>query len=142
MYAIRSYYEIAREEIFGPVLSIIGFEDEAEAVEIGNDVIYGLAAGVWTKDIGRAVRMSKALKAGTVWVNTYRAVSYMMPFGGVKHSGIGRESGIESRITSYNVCYTKLLRRQDGAPVREVGFGGHAEVPAPVGPPGPRKQLL
>ncbi|HJS84622.1 MAG TPA: aldehyde dehydrogenase family protein, partial [Acetobacteraceae bacterium] len=87
---------IAREEVFGPVLSILGFEDEADAVRLANDTIYGLAAGVWTKDIGRAVRMSSALKAGTVWVNTYRAVSYMMPFGGMKHSGIGRESGIEA----------------------------------------------
>ena len=87
---------IAREEVFGPVLSIIGFEDEAEAIRLANDTIYGLAAGVWTKNIGRAVRMSSALKAGTVWVNTYRAVSFMMPFGGMKHSGIGRESGMES----------------------------------------------
>jgi len=87
---------IAQEEVFGPVLSIIGFEDEAEAIRIGNDVVYGLAAGVWTRDIGRAVRMTKALKVGMVWVNTYRAVSYMMPFGGMKQSGIGRESGLES----------------------------------------------
>jgi acyl-CoA reductase-like NAD-dependent aldehyde dehydrogenase len=87
---------IAREEVFGPVLSILGFEDEAEAIRLANDTIYGLAAGVWTSDIGRAIRMSSALKAGTVWVNTYRAVSYMMPFGGMKSSGIGRESGIEA----------------------------------------------
>jgi len=93
---VTNQMRIAQEEVFGPVLSIIGFEDEAEAVEIGNDVIYGLAAGVWTKDIARAIRMSRALKAGTVWVNTYRAISYMMPFGGVKNSGIGRESGIEA----------------------------------------------
>ena len=93
---VTNRMRIAQEEVFGPVLSIIGFTDEAEAVEIGNDVIYGLAAGVWTKDIARAIRMSRALKAGTVWVNTYRAISYMMPFGGVKHSGIGRESGIEA----------------------------------------------
>jgi acyl-CoA reductase-like NAD-dependent aldehyde dehydrogenase len=87
---------IAREEVFGPVLSILGFEDEAEAIRLANDTIYGLAAGVWTKDMGRALRMSSALKAGTVWVNTYRAVSYMMPFGGMKRSGLGRESGIEA----------------------------------------------
>jgi aldehyde dehydrogenase (NAD+) len=93
---VTPHMRIAREEVFGPVLSIIGFEDEAEAIAIGNDTIYGLAAGVWTRDIGRAMRMSKALKAGTVWVNTYRAISYMMPFGGMKHSGIGRESGIEA----------------------------------------------
>jgi aldehyde dehydrogenase (NAD+) len=87
---------IAQEEVFGPVLSVIGFETEEEAIEIGNDVIYGLAAGVWTKDIARAIRMSKVLKAGMVWVNTYRAISYMMPFGGIKRSGIGRENGVEA----------------------------------------------
>ncbi len=87
---------IAQEEVFGPVLSIIGFDDEEEAIRIGNDVIYGLAAGVWTQNIGRAMRMSDALKAGTVWVNTYRAISYMMPFGGMKNSGIGRENGMEA----------------------------------------------
>ena len=85
---------VAREEVFGPVLSVMGFDAEADAIAMANDTIYGLAAGVWTSDIGRAMRMSKALKAGTVWVNTYRAVSYMMPFGGMKQSGIGRESGM------------------------------------------------
>ncbi len=85
---------IAQEEVFGPVLSVIAFEDEDEAVRIANDVVYGLAAGVWTQDIRRAMRFTKALKAGTVWVNTYRAFSYMMPFGGMKRSGLGRESGI------------------------------------------------
>jgi acyl-CoA reductase-like NAD-dependent aldehyde dehydrogenase len=87
---------IAREEVFGPVLSVIGFEDETDALRIANDTIYGLAAGVWTSDIARAVRMSRELKAGTVWVNTYRAVSYMMPFGGMKYSGLGRENGIDA----------------------------------------------
>ncbi|MFT4066772.1 aldehyde dehydrogenase [Paraburkholderia sp.] len=87
---------IAQEEVFGPVLSIIGFEDEQDAIQLGNSVIYGLVAGVWTQDIGRAMRMTKALKAGTVWVNTYRAYSFMMPFGGMKMSGLGRENGIEA----------------------------------------------
>jgi aldehyde dehydrogenase (NAD+) len=86
---------IAQEEVFGPVLSVIRFKDEADALRIGNNTIYGLAAGVWTKDIGRAIRMSEGLRAGTVWVNTYRAVSYMSPFGGYKQSGIGRENGAE-----------------------------------------------
>jgi (Z)-2-((N-methylformamido)methylene)-5-hydroxybutyrolactone dehydrogenase len=93
---VRDDMRIAQEEVFGPVLSILGFEDEQDAVRLGNSVIYGLVAGVWTKDMGRAVRMTKALKAGTVWVNTYRAYSFMMPFGGVKKSGLGRENGIEA----------------------------------------------
>ena len=84
---------IAQEEVFGPVLSVIPFEDEEEAIAIGNDVVYGLAAGVWTRDMRRAFLMSERLQAGTVWVNTYRAVSFMSPFGGYKRSGLGRESG-------------------------------------------------
>ncbi|MBC2834529.1 aldehyde dehydrogenase [Paragemmobacter straminiformis] len=87
---------IAQEEVFGPVLSVIGFEDEAEAIQIGNDIAFGLAAGVWTKDIGRMMRMTKDLNVGTVWGNTYRSYSYTLPFGGRKRSGIGRENGIES----------------------------------------------
>ncbi len=106
---------IAQEEVFGPVLSIIGFDDEEEAIRLGNDVIYGLAAGVWTKDIGRAHRMVKALKAGTVWVNTYRAISYMMPFGGMKHSGLGRESGIEA-IHEYLETKSVWINTSDEAP--------------------------
>jgi acyl-CoA reductase-like NAD-dependent aldehyde dehydrogenase len=106
---------IAREEVFGPVLSIIGFEDETDAIRMANDTIYGLAAGVWTENMGRAVRMSAALKAGTVWVNTYRAVSYMMPFGGMKHSGIGRESGVEA-IREYLETKSTWISYAQGAP--------------------------
>ena len=92
---VKNSMRIAQEEVFGPVLSVIPFEDEDEAVAIGNDIVYGLAAGVWTRDIKRALTMSNRLQAGTVWVNTYRAVSFMSPFGGYKRSGIGRESGQE-----------------------------------------------
>jgi acyl-CoA reductase-like NAD-dependent aldehyde dehydrogenase len=106
---------IAREEVFGPVLCIIGFDDEAEAIALANNTIYGLAAGVWTTDIGRAMRVSSALKAGTVWVNTYRTISYMMPFGGMKQSGIGRESGIDS-IREFLETKSTWLSFAKGAP--------------------------
>ena len=92
---VKNAMRIAQEEVFGPVLAVIPFEDEDEAVAIGNDVAYGLAAGVWTQNMRRAFTMSERLQAGTVWVNTYRAVSYLSPFGGYKRSGLGRESGQE-----------------------------------------------
>lgn len=112
---VKPEMRIAKEEVFGPVLSIIGFEDENQAIEMANNTIYGLAAGVWTEDIGRAIRVSKAIKAGTVWVNTYRAISYMMPFGGMKHSGLGRESGIES-IRGYQETKSTWISYAQGAP--------------------------
>jgi aldehyde dehydrogenase (NAD+) len=92
---VRNSMRIAQEEVFGPVLSVIPFEDEDDAVAIGNDVVFGLAAGVWTQSMRRSLYMAKKLQAGTIWVNTYRAVSYLSPFGGYKRSGIGRESGQE-----------------------------------------------
>jgi aldehyde dehydrogenase (NAD+) len=84
---------IAREEIFGPVLATLTFKNEAEAVAIGNGTIYGLAAAVWTRDIKKALRTAKALKAGTVWVNAYNFYDPGLPFGGYKESGFGRERG-------------------------------------------------
>lgn len=104
---------IAQEEVFGPVLSILKFKDEDEAVDMANDSCYGLGAGVWTSDIGRAFRMSERIQAGTVWVNTYRAVSFMSPFGGYKDSGLGRENGIAA-IDSY--LHTKSVWVNTGAP--------------------------
>ena len=92
---VKNSMRIAQEEVFGPVLSVIPFRDEEEAIAIGNDVVFGLAAGVWTQNMRRAFSMAEKLQAGTVWVNTYRAVSYLSPFGGYKRSGIGRESGQE-----------------------------------------------
>lgn len=84
---------LAQEEIFGPVLAVIPFENEAEAVALGNASPYGLACGVWTRDVSRAMRMIPAMRTGVVWVNTYRALAAQAPFGGVKDSGFGRERG-------------------------------------------------
>ncbi|MEK9962949.1 MAG: aldehyde dehydrogenase [Betaproteobacteria bacterium] len=109
---VKNDMRIAQEEVFGPVLSVIKFKDEDEASRIANDIRFGLGSGVWTSDIGRAIRMSEKIQAGTVWVNTYRAVSYMSPFGGYKDSGIGRESGIEA---IYQYLQTKSVWINTGA---------------------------
>jgi len=87
---------VCREEIFGPVTCAIPFEDEEEALSIANDSSYGLACGVWTNDLKRAHRMVANVQAGAVWVNSYRRLHWAVPFGGVKDSGYGRDSGLES----------------------------------------------
>ncbi len=87
---------IVRKELFGPVVSALGFKDETEALMLANDTNFGLASGIFTRDVGRALRVSKAIRAGIVWVNTYRVVSPIAPFGGYKDSGYGRESGMEA----------------------------------------------
>ena len=87
---------MTREEIFGPVLSVIPIESEEEVIRQANATPYGLAAAVWTKEVQRAHRVAHALKAGTVWINAYRAISFTAPFGGYKESGIGRENGLEA----------------------------------------------
>jgi aldehyde dehydrogenase (NAD+) len=90
---VRDEMKIAREEIFGPVMSILRFDDLDEAIERANHTTYGLTAGVWTRDVSKAHRVAAALKAGTVWVNCYDALDVAAPFGGYRQSGIGRELG-------------------------------------------------
>lgn len=113
---VRNDMRIAQEEVFGPILSVIEFEDESEAVKLANEIPYGLVAGVWTTSIPRALRLSKALHVGTVWVNTYRSYSYMVPFGGTKRSGLGREHGIEA-IDEYLETRSVVISTDDGPPV-------------------------
>jgi aldehyde dehydrogenase (NAD+) len=90
---VNNNMKIAREEIFGPVATAIPFKDENDAILQGNDTEYGLAAAVWTRDVGRAHKVARALKAGTVWVNCYNQLDPISPFGGYKQSGFGRELG-------------------------------------------------
>ena len=87
--------KIAREEIFGPVLSALKFTDIDDVVRRANDTSFGLGSGVWTRDISKATQVSRRLKAGSVWVNSYQLMDPAVPFGGYKMSGYGRESGVE-----------------------------------------------
>ena len=110
VFAARPDMAIAREEVFGPVLSVMAFSGEEEAVRMANDTAFGLAAGVWTADVRRAHRVAHAIRAGTVWVNAYRAVGPMAPFGGFKASGMGRENGLEAlhEYTEHKTVWVEL----------------------------------
>jgi (Z)-2-((N-methylformamido)methylene)-5-hydroxybutyrolactone dehydrogenase len=112
---VRNEMEIAQEEVFGPVLAVIPFEDEEDALRIANATRYGLAAGVWTENLSRALRVTRALRAGQVWVNTYRSLAVQTPFGGFKESGFGREKGeqaLDEYLASKNVMidFSNLAR--------------------------------
>lgn len=93
---VHNRMRIAQEEVFGPILSVIKFRDEQHAIELANDTRFGLAAAVWTQNVHRAHRVAHRLRAGTVWINAYRVVSFATPFGGFGESGLGRENGMDS----------------------------------------------
>jgi acyl-CoA reductase-like NAD-dependent aldehyde dehydrogenase len=100
------------QELFGPVLSVMTFDTEAQAVALANDTRYGLASGVFTRDLTRAHRLTRALRAGIVWVNTYRAVSPIVPFGGYGLSGLGREGGLDA-VLEYTRTKSIWIRTSD-----------------------------
>lgn len=106
---VKNGMRLAQEEIFGPVVALIPFTDEADAVLQGNDVPYGLAASIWTQDLNRAHRVAKAMKVGTVWVNTIYEIDPIAPFGGFKQSGLGKELGEES-VDTYTQIKTVVVR--------------------------------
>ena len=118
---ITNDMRIAQDEVFGPVMACLTFEDEEEAITIANDTRYGLGAGLWTEDMRRAFRVSNRLQSGSVYVNSFRVVSYMSPFGGYKQSGIGRENGLEA-IREYQQT-------------KSVWFNLNEDAPAPFGKP-------
>lgn len=119
---VENSMRIAQEEIFGPVVSILPFSDEEEAVAMANDVAYGLTAGVWTNDVGRAHRMISLINAGTVSVNTYPAVHWTLPYGGFKLSGFGRENGLEA-IGLYTESKTAVIDLAGQTPPPDFGDG-------------------
>lgn len=106
---VESEHEIAREEVFGPVLTVQSFSSDEEAIAIANDTVYGLAASVWTRDLSRALGVSDALNAGTVSVNTVDALSAMTPFGGVKQSGFGRDLSLHA-FDKYSALKTTWIK--------------------------------
>jgi len=107
---VSNAMKIAREEIFGPVLSVIEFEDAEEAIRIANDTPYGLAAAVWTRDISKAHLTARALRAGSVWVNMYDGGDMTAPFGGFKQSGNGRDKSLHAfdKYTELKATWIKL----------------------------------
>ncbi|TGW06010.1 aldehyde dehydrogenase family protein, partial [Mesorhizobium sp. M2D.F.Ca.ET.145.01.1.1] len=109
---------IFREEIFGPVLAVTRFNSVDQAIALANDTNYGLGNGVWTKDIDKAIRVSRELRSGTVYVNTFLETAVQLPFGGFKESGIGRENGLDGLLefTEVKSTFIKLGQRPHALP--------------------------
>src|SRR3546814_14665748 len=120
---------IAQEEIFGPVAALIPFDGEEEAIAIANSTPYGLAAGLWSGDTGRAHRVAARIEAGMVWVNTYRYIRWSTPYGGVKASGWGRETGLEG-LDPFLAPQPPILTQNGSAPCWESGvtYGSNSAV--------------
>jgi aldehyde dehydrogenase (NAD+) len=106
---VQDHMKIAREEIFGPVMSVIPFKDVEEVITRANQTHYGLAAGVWTRDIKKAHAVANGVRAGTIWVNCYHVLDTRAPFGGFKQSGIGRELG-EYGLQEYTEVKTVTVK--------------------------------
>jgi acyl-CoA reductase-like NAD-dependent aldehyde dehydrogenase len=113
---------VAREEIFGPVVSVMPFETEADAIALANDTAFGLAGAVWTGDVARAHRVAAAVRAGTFWINSYKTISVMSPFGGFGSSGFGRSSGLEA-LMAYTTTKSVWVETAEN-PAAPFGYSG------------------
>ena len=112
---VKNKMQVCQDEIFGPVVTVLRFKDEAEILEVANDSKYGLVAGIWTNDLGRAHRLAKNVEAGLVWINTYRRHHWTLPYGGIKMSGYGRENGQET-IHEYTRVKSVLIDTDPNRP--------------------------